>query len=257
MNKSFFFLGGLPRTGSTLLSSLLAQNSNIHAEGDSILSELLWKSYLACLNDDKSDWNEHILASKNQLRVINYMKTIPSVYYSDISKKYILDKSKGWANEMNVKLIKIFITPNPKFIILIRPVEEIVSSLIQIKAKNNIEKEKWFDELFDEGKNPLMFPIEGVRNAIKNNNGEYLFIKYDELLSNTEQILKKIYSFCEIEYFEHDIQNIVKPFEQDDSQYKLLGLHEVRKNISKRKHDIILPDDILEKCYLLNKMIGL
>jgi sulfotransferase len=257
MENRFFFLGGLPRTGSTLLCSLLAQNPNIHAEGDSILSELLWRNYLTCLNEEKNDWNHHILASKNHLRVASFLNSIANVYYSDISKKYIFDKCKGWANKINVDLIKSFITPNPKIVLLIRPVEEVVSSLVKIKMENNIPEEEWFDEMFDEGKNPIMFPIQGIKEAIENDNGEYLFIKYDEIVFDTEKTLEKIYAFCEIESFEHNLKNIQKSFEQDDTHYKLLGLHDIRSTISKRKYDMNLPDDILEKCYHLNKMIGL
>ena len=41
MNKKFFFLTGLPRTGNTLLSSILNQNKDIITTNYSILAPLL------------------------------------------------------------------------------------------------------------------------------------------------------------------------------------------------------------------------
>ncbi len=40
--KNFYFISGLPRTGSTLLSSILYQNPLIHTEGNSALCQLMW-----------------------------------------------------------------------------------------------------------------------------------------------------------------------------------------------------------------------
>ena len=43
MKKQFFFLTGLPRTGNTLLSSILNQNKNIKVSPYSIMPEILNK----------------------------------------------------------------------------------------------------------------------------------------------------------------------------------------------------------------------
>ena len=48
MSKDIFFLSGLPRTGSTLLTSILSQNSNIHTEGNSALCQLMWDMQVSC-----------------------------------------------------------------------------------------------------------------------------------------------------------------------------------------------------------------
>ena len=43
MNKKYFFITGLPRTGNTLLSSLLNQNPDITATGDSVVPEIFYR----------------------------------------------------------------------------------------------------------------------------------------------------------------------------------------------------------------------
>ena len=53
LDKKFFFISGLPRTGSTLLSSILYQNPLIHAEGNSPLCQLMWDNYVSCLSNSQ------------------------------------------------------------------------------------------------------------------------------------------------------------------------------------------------------------
>ena len=43
----------------------------------------------------------------------------------------------------------------------------------------------------------------------ENNKGEFLFIQYDDLLHNTNSTINKIYEFCELEFFEHNFNNII------------------------------------------------
>jgi len=51
-------------------------------------------------------------------------------------------------------------------------------------------------------------PLSGIDYAMENNNGEFIFIEYDDLVDSTTDVLKSIYNFCEIDYFEHDLNNI-------------------------------------------------
>lgn len=46
--KKMVLLAGLPRTGSTLLSNILAQNSNIHIESNSALCQVMWDTKISC-----------------------------------------------------------------------------------------------------------------------------------------------------------------------------------------------------------------
>ena len=55
MDKQFFFLAGLPRTGSTLLANILLQNSDVHAEGSSVLCNLTWSVSQECECNSTAD----------------------------------------------------------------------------------------------------------------------------------------------------------------------------------------------------------
>ena len=255
MNKQFYFLSGLPRTGSTLLSSILSQNPNIHAEGTSHACELMWESFSCSLNEEKNNWISDVLAADRQETIHHILSAIPNLYYSNVNKPIIVDKNRKWLLPAYLSLIKNHITDKPKIIVLVRPIEEIVASFVFLRKKNNWSEDTLFKSLLCEETNPIMLPLEGTIWAKENNNGEFLFISYDELVFKTKTTLIKIYDFCGWQKYEHNLKNINRPFVQKDEAYNLIGLHDVRQNIEKQKYQINFPKNVLKKCYYLNSLL--
>jgi sulfotransferase len=255
MDKQFYFLSGLPRTGSTLLSSILSQNPNIHAEGASHVCELMRQSFFCSLNKQKDNWNDIISISEKQEIVKNIIKNIPYYYYESVKKPIILDKSRIWTLPENNIVIKNFLTENPKTIVLIRPLEEIVASFVKLRRDNNWHENDLYDDLLDDGQDPIMLALQGAIWAKENNNGEFLFINYEQILFQTEKTIEKIYDFCDWPKFKHQFENIQRPFIQNDNVVNLKGLHDVRKKIDKKNYQIYLPKNILKKCYYLNSLL--
>ena len=103
MKKSYYFLSGLPRTGSTLLSSLLSQNDKIYAGGNSPVCQLMWDMQVSVNTTSR----EQILAN-NKLNIANNMiSNIPNLYYEDVKQGIIVDKCRSWTISENVNIIKI------------------------------------------------------------------------------------------------------------------------------------------------------
>jgi sulfotransferase len=255
MNKQYSFLSGLPRTGSTLLSSLLSQNPQIHSEGYSHVCELMWQVYINSANLNLDDWAPNILASKRQASIVNIISSIPNLYYADISKPFVLDKSRSWLLPDNINVIKNYFSSSSKFIVLIRPLEEIVASFAKIRLKSGWNEENLYDNLLQDNTHPITIPLEGVLHAKENNQGEYLFIQYDDIVYDTKKTLNRIYDFCEWPKYEHDLNNITRTFVQNDEVYGYKDLHDVRKTIEKQKYHMDIPRNILKKCYYYNSLI--
>lgn len=242
-------MSGLPRTGSTLLSSILSQNPNIHAEGNSAVCQLMWDSYVSCEENCK----EQLLANKRIQTQHDIISSIPSLYYKDVKSKYIVDKCRSWTLPANMDLIYNYITQTPKIIVLIRPLEQIIASFLNLPKTGK----DLYRHLLEPYSEPLMRSYDGVLNAIRNNSGEFIFITYDELINTTQSTLDKIYKFCDWEPFEHNLNNIINKFPEDDSVYGTIGQHDIRPTISKRNYSIKLSDDTLRRCKELNRQIGL
>lgn len=222
--KQLVFLSGLPRAGSTLLSSILSENPLIHAEGNSAVCQLMWDMSVSC----ETNSQEQLIANNRFDTQIQLVSEIPQIYYQNIDRPIVVDKCRSWTLESNLRMIKEYICPNPKIIVLTRPIDEIVQSFIRLGKENNkVFKSK---ELLSPGSEPIMRSLQGVDWAKKNNAGEFLFVEYSDLVSYTKEVIASIYSFCEWDYFEHDLSNIVNRSPENDLIYGLLGMHEVRSS---------------------------
>lgn len=254
--KNFYFISGLPRTGSTLLSSILYQNPLIHTEGNSALCQLMWDNYVSCFYNSK----EQLLANNkfNLDKII--IGKLPFLYYENIERPIIIDKCRSWTLKDNINLIDKYITSDYKIIIMIRPIDEIIKSFdeiiksfMKLYLKNKVYSE---EKLLVPNSEPLMRSLNGVLYAKQNNiNNNFIFIHYDDLISKPQFTLKKIYDFFGLEEFKHNFNNIINYFQENDAIYGLIGMHEIKSNIIKddKINEIILPKKIINICNKINK----
>ena len=242
--KQFVALSGLPRTGSTLLSSILSQNPNIHAEGNSAVCQLMWDIQQSAINSEQMKANNKDLTDK-------LVKPIPHTYYSDVKKPIVVDKCRSWTLPANMQMLNRYFDDTPKVIVLVRPLVEIVASFMSLRKENG-----WQDleaGLLDDGSEPIMRSLAGVEWARKNNNGEFLFVTYDELVDDTQATLDRIYEHCGWQAFEHNLDEIVNTHKENDDVYNLVGQHNIRPQISRRTVDIELSDKLVDKCNRLDE----
>jgi len=244
--KQFVCLGGLPRTGSTLLSAILSQNPEIHAEGNSAVCQIMSDIWITCDTLAK----EQLTANNREHTKIDLIKEIPNIYYKGVTASVIVDKCRSWPTKDN-QLLYRQLTANPKTIILTRPLEEIVKSFINLFEENGYtgNLEKRFSEIWSAA---ITHAIEGIKWAKQNNTGEFLFVSYDELTTDTEATIKKIYSFCEWKSFNHNFNSIVNMHPENDDVYQLKGMHDIRSSVSKRKLTTQLSPAMLKQCRALD-----
>ena len=242
--KQFVALSGLPRTGSTLLSSILSQNPGIHAEGNSAVCQLMWDMQQSVANSEQIKANNKDLTNK-------LVKRIPQTYYGDVNKPIIVDKCRSWTLPANMKMLNRYFDNEPKVIVLVRPLVEIVASFMSLRKENG-----WQDleaGLLDDGSEPIMRSLAGVEWARNNNNGEFLFVTYDQLVDDTQASLDRIYEHCGWQPFAHNLDNIVNRYKENDAIYGLVGQHDVRPQISRRTVDIDLSNELVDKCNRLDE----
>jgi sulfotransferase len=251
MYDQFVCLSGLPRSGSTLLSAILSQNPNIHAEGNSAVCQLMWdiqQSY-------HTNCKEQISANEREHTIIDLIKSVPQIYYKNIDEKIIIDKCRSWTLTDNIDMLKTYIDPNYKIIVLERSIVDVVKSFHKLYLKNNVNFD--LNKFFNENSEPIVRSVNGLIHARQNNqNNNFMFIKYDVLVENTPETIRKIYDFCGWEYFEHDFGNIVSKYKENDSAYNLIGFHDVNPVIKKTQNDVELPTEIFEKCCFIDNIIG-
>jgi len=238
--KEYYFLAGLPRSGNTLLGSIINQNPQLNITANSILTDVIYqldliKNYLIYKNfPDKNSFNNII---------INVFKN----YYKDWKAKYIIDRAP-WGTPGNLFLLKSIIK-KPKFIILYRPVLECLASFIKIEIPNNIEKK--CHELMNEN-NIIQRNLFSIKNIIKEKE-DYIIINYLDLVTKPLDQINKIYKFLNIDNFNHVFENFndfsVNNIKYDDTVLNT-PLHKIRTDkieINKYNIEDYLPSNIIKQ----------
>lgn len=246
-NHTIFFISGLPRSGSTLLTSLLSENPDIYTSGNSPLCQLMWDTQLSMNNN----CNEQFLSNNIAYKKSKILQSIPITLYEEVKKKYIFDKCRSWTLPDNLEIVKNYINKDFKIIILVRNIENILKSFMFIDNNKNYEK-----DLFIEYSDPLMRSLDGVRHCIEHvDKKKYFIINYDSLIFNTKKILEDLYKFLEIPYFDHNLNSIVNRNKENDDVYGIPGLHEVRPEINKRQYNVEISKNSKSMCLYLNAFL--
>lgn len=256
-------MAGLPRAGSTLISSILNQNPNIYASANSPMCGMMFNLERSILASEQYQaYPKPNVMSKTLMGVIQG-------YYSDTDKTNIIDKSRSWANPEHFQVLLRNLPYPPKFIMPVRTITDILASFITLVNKNpgkpnfidsEIEARQdffFYRPVHDIRCDHLMRPkglidecLYGISFALQPQNRQYFhFIEYDDLVTNPELEINKIYDFCGIERFEHDYGNIVNNIKENDDVYGLTGQHDVRSSVSRRNIDKnkVLSEQILNK----------
>jgi len=261
MNKKINFMTGLPRSGSTLLTALLNQNPNIYSSPQ---SDLLQLTYLLNSNITNLEcYQSGVLTTGSR----NTVKKLWELYYTDIKKPMIVDKHRNWCTPYNYQLLNT-INPNAKIIVTVRPILEILTSFILLARKypgtNWIDKELKEKDFFsfnyrdldDVRCDYLMRPWGDIDTSllslskVTNNPNKFKIVKYNELVTNTKNVLNDVSTFLEIPEFNYSFNKINSVDNLDDMRvYGVPSLHSVRKEISRisPKPEEVLSDYVISK----------
>jgi len=241
-------MAGLPRSGNTLLASILNQNPDINVSANSIVPGIF--SAIEDLTNTEVFLN---FPDKNSLD--NVMFNIFDNYYKNWTGKYIIDRS-CWATPGNFEYLKKYLNDEIKIICPVRDLLEIAKSFKKFpiyfhqdesyKFLYSDEDELFYDKFFE------TFEIMGrgywsVKNLCNSENRHYVhFVEYDNLVSNPRSEIEKIYKFLNIPNYNHTYKNI-KQYEMNGIKYNddpHFDIHSVKSKIIKSSTST---DDIPEK----------
>jgi len=209
--EKMFFLSGMPRSGSTILSAILNQNPEIHCSKTSPINDLLLS-----LNRSFDDLSK-IYTYDREIEKQIYRSLIYS-FYENIEKKYVIDKSRDWISNINgLRTIGI----EPKIICTKRNVHDVQESYKKLKREDLIYLAQEFYTM--------------IEHAHKLNRQNIHLIDYDDLIKSPQKELNRIYDFLEIERYSHDFSDIDGSIvEENDLLWGIPNLHKIRKTLGKQ-----------------------
>ena len=222
----FGFLAGLPRTGSTLLTCLIGQNPDVHVSGGSPLARLMFGAHDVC----ETYAREGLVRVRRTDFTDVLVSEIPRLYYQDIEQRYILEKDRAWAHDPLGFLNKI--TDNPRVIVLLRSIPEIMQSFVHVKVNNgDVLPER---DLLVQGVDPLLDALRNTVKALEGGDDRFLFGTYDQLIRDPEGFTRAVYGHFGWDWFEHDFNHVDDLHLEDDASEHSEGLHDVRQTIERR-----------------------
>ena len=264
MSKTFYFMAGLPRSGSSVLSAILNQNPKFYSGPSSPVLSTMFSVENHLLNDElyrgypKPEQAKQIISS------------IPFQFYGDREEEVIIDKNRAWT--ARVPYIEGYIRQQAKIICPVRDIDEILTSMIMMIRRNPYQEGQGRINFIDEQLVKLNIPLnddnrcqyiagaQGILgqslNAIVEgfNQGfgdRIHFVEYRDLVNKPEETLQNLYDFLGEEYYEHtfdDLQNQSR--EEDLRTYGLADMHEVHKELKSTAPNPkdILSLETLDKC---------
>ena len=248
--RPYYFISGLPRSGSTLLSAILKQNPDIHAGMSSPVLGLI-----SALQKGMSNANEYGVFINDERRR-NVLRGFFDNYYASVPQRIIFDTNRAWSHRLST-LLQIF--PDAKVICCVRPILEIIDSIERLHAASPLQLSRMFN--FDPDINiygrveKLMSQsglvgstLSGLRDACHGPYSEHLLlVSYEALASDPKETIQQIYDFIGEGQFDHNFENVAFNADEFDQQFGLPGLHRVAQKVSYTRRPVSLPPDIIAR----------
>ena len=248
MKQKIFFNSTLPRSGSTLLQNLMGQNPDFYVTPTSGLIDLMLGARIGYNQNyeskagDTEMWREGFYAFCSH--------GIDGYVASQTSKPYYLDKNRVWGFYYNLlsKMIE-----KPKVLYMVRDLPSIFASMEKKFRMNPDKEDGTMDNVKMKGttthkrvelwaqSHPLGYSLEKLYQTLLDGTAaNFLFIRYEDLCSNPDNVMKSIYQYLELNEFKHNFQHINQITTENDAIHGIYGDHIIRNSLK------MLPNDSKE-----------
>lgn len=244
--RTHYFISGLPRSGSTLLSSILQQNPEFYADISSPLQMIVENTvrvFTECENSPNID----------EERRIQVIQSIFDGYYGFINSSVIFDTCRTWTR--NSTLLKT-IFPNTKIICCVRDIPEIINSFEKVwnnsplyyKQVNEFTYSNNIFERSDEIYNRSIIPnYISLKEGYTQNPDMIYFVNYEDLCKFPSKIIKEIYDFIEQPHYTHDFNNLKYDNHNFDLKCGIPHLHKIQEQVKWNECKYLIPEEIIQK----------
>jgi sulfotransferase len=248
--KKFYFISGLPRSGTTLLSAILNQNPRFQASISGPLAR-----FARSIIDQSSSQSGYRHQCPPEKRA-NIIKGIFDNYYDDQNKEVFFDTNRGWT-----RLLPLVneLYPYTKCIICVRDIPWVLDSFESLIRKNPLDKSLLYpDNVVDDVYSRCDFQMQpdattgfayiGIKQAITSKERTMcMLVEYEQLCRNPEGMMRALYNFIDQPYFDHDFNSVESSYDEFDNDVNVKGLHTTRKKVEWVERQMIIPPDIQAK----------
>ena len=234
----FAFLAGLPRTGSTVLGTLLSQHPSLHPTRTSCLRELL--NYVKKYSLGESPYYD---VKDPESPVWGIMRGMLLGAYENVAEEVVIEKDRGWAGD--VALARKLTRCDPRILSPVRPIPEIIASFILISRKIGTNS-KIEDEVRLAGRESNVWTLSRIiwekyiypnwrvfKIGYEQDPECFLLLEYDDIVSKPKDTMSLICTYLDVEPWVPTTTNLVNPNPENDSVYGMPGLHTVKPELKR------------------------
>jgi sulfotransferase len=242
MQKTFYFLNGMPRSGSTLLANMLNQNPRFWATPTSGLCPLLLQT--------NATWNgiSELRASATSLDKTHTLRGMLDQFHSSC-REVVIDKSRGWVCAF--ELLENILGHKPKIIVTYRDIPSILSSCEKLFRRElanpastaqfarNMETLEGRLAHWTSADQLVGGAYNRIRDCVARGHREHIhFVDFDDLTTAPCETMQAIYDFLgEPWYPEHKFNNVEQTTSERDSEHGFVDLHTIRPDIKPMRKD--------------------
>ena len=255
MPPQICFQSSLPRSGSTLFSNLVGQNSLFHVTPTSGLLDLLYAARHQFSHGPEFKAQNH---SEMTQAFAGFCRGGLEGYAAALTKKpWLLDKSRGWG--IHYQFLNAFYA-NPKIVCLVRDPVDIFTSmeckfrqaelrdpgLVDHAEMRNTTLEKRLDHW--SASQPVGLALDRLLEILRQGIApKMLFVDYEKLCAQPKEQLSRFYAYLGLPYCEsHQFNAVDQVTIEDDSIYGIFGDHQIRPRVEvqRSKSKEVLGEDL-------------
>lgn len=235
--KTIHFYVGLPRSGGTVLSSILNQNPEVYVASDTAMFEVL--------EAVDSTWRKTPTMVANPIpeQLENITQAVIDSMWMHRNESIIIDRNREWGHNMALSR-KVF----HKDIKVISTVRDLPSAMASWASLSKREYPQMDQKTIEDNIDRLWntFVKHTVKSIVQLKGENVLFIDYDDLAANPRHHLSQIEDFLELPKHDYDLDNIQGDYQDRNIvPWGLKGMHKIRpkfEKISKPAQDELGPE---------------
>ncbi len=246
MPPKIFYQSSMPRSGSTLLQNILAQNPDFYVTPTSGLLELVFGARLNYTNALEFEAQD---AEQMKKAFLAFSRAGMEAYFQALTDKpYVVDKSRGW--NVHFDLLTMIFDEEPKIICMVRDLRQILASMEKrfrlhpdrhraIENHNDLRGTTTFKRAVQHLQSvPVGLALDRLQEIEQRGwSNKILFLRYEDLTTQPREAMRFVYAYLDLPEFEHDFQNVSQTTDEDDTVYGMPGLHEIRPVVESRQKD--------------------
>jgi len=241
-----FYQSSLPRSGSTLLQNILAQNPAFYVTPTSGVLDLVFSARVNYTNGLEFKAQDPKLMEK---AFLSFCRNGMEGYYQALTDRpYVWDKSRGWG--VHCDLLGAIFQSEPRIVCMVRDLRQIVASFEKRFRKNPATYKPIENHAKMEGITtykravhhlqsiPLGLALERLIEVhTRGFASKMLFLRYEDLVTAPGSVLRQIYNYVQLPEFAHDFGHVEQVTQEDDTVFESVGLHEIRPKVAPMEAD--------------------